>query len=350
MTRRFTRAPWIVALLASAFACSRDDGRTPLVVYSPHGEDILREFEKMFEAAHPDVDVRALNQPAQSCFTRIRGERENPSCDVWWGAPATTFARAADEDLLESYEPSFAAAIPEDSRDSKWRYSGQFVIPQVILYNKDRLKPEQVPTHWDDLAAPGWHGRIILRAPMDSGGMRTSFSWFITWKSGPATASFEPGFDFLSKISRNTKKLTANPQELFEAVTKDPDDVVSIWNITDAIFQRDHYHYPFGFSIPSEGVPLVIDAIALVKNPGRDAKREAAARAFYEFVNTLESSEYLAKNHGRLPVRKDFDEQKRPIDLRGLTFKALPIDRQVAASHEDEWMRRWDEQIKSLAK
>ncbi len=41
-------------------ACSRDH-RTPVVIYSPHGRDLLTLFEHRFEASHPDIDVRWLD-------------------------------------------------------------------------------------------------------------------------------------------------------------------------------------------------------------------------------------------------------------------------------------------------
>lgn len=336
-----------LGLLLCALACSKDT-RTPLVVYSPHGEDILREFERLFEAKYPDVDVRTFNQPAQSCLTRIRAERENPRCDVWWGAPDSTFSRAAAEDLLVAYRPTYSAALPPDSHDAEFRYTGQFALPQVILYNANRMSPAEAPATWDALATPAWNGRIVMRAPLDSGGMRTSFSWLIAWKA--SGDSFEPGFDWLRAVTKNTKKLCANPQELFESITKDDANVVSIWNLADAIFQRDRYGYPFAVRIPEEGVPVVIDGIALVRRAEEDVKRTDAARAFYEFVNTLESQTYLAEKHGRIPLRTDFTESMRPAWAKDLTFRPLPVDRAVPAQHEDEWMRRWDETIKASAK
>src|SRR5574341_822380 len=61
--------------------CSRDN-RTPLVVYSPHGRDLLTLFEHRFEALHPDVDVRWLDMGSQDVFDRVRSERANPQADI----------------------------------------------------------------------------------------------------------------------------------------------------------------------------------------------------------------------------------------------------------------------------
>ena len=82
------------ALLVLAAACG-SPGRTPLVIYSPHGRDLLSLFERRFEQLHPDVDVRWLDMGSQEVYDRLRSERANPQADVWFGGPATIFARAA---------------------------------------------------------------------------------------------------------------------------------------------------------------------------------------------------------------------------------------------------------------
>src|SRR5437763_5927216 len=87
-------------LLLSAFAASCGDGRIPLVVYSPHGRDLLLLMEKSFEAKHPTIDVRWLDMGSQEVYDRVRSETANPQADVWFGGPQTIFARSASEGLL----------------------------------------------------------------------------------------------------------------------------------------------------------------------------------------------------------------------------------------------------------
>src|SRR6266851_9715373 len=70
------------ALLLVLTACSRDS-RTPLVIYSPHGRDLLSLFEHRFEALPPDIDVRWLDMGSQDVYDRVRSERANPQADVW---------------------------------------------------------------------------------------------------------------------------------------------------------------------------------------------------------------------------------------------------------------------------
>jgi hypothetical protein len=42
-----------------------------LVIYSPHGRDLLTLFERRFEAEHPDVDVRWIDMGSPDVYDRV---------------------------------------------------------------------------------------------------------------------------------------------------------------------------------------------------------------------------------------------------------------------------------------
>jgi len=95
-------------------AACRDDGRTPVLVYSPHGRDQLALLERVFEQERPDVDVRWLDMGSQEIVDRLRFERVNPQADVWFGGPATLFARGVTDSLI----------VPTTRRTSSFAISG----------------------------------------------------------------------------------------------------------------------------------------------------------------------------------------------------------------------------------
>jgi iron(III) transport system substrate-binding protein len=82
-----------------------------LIVYSPHGPDMLAAFEERFEALHPEVDVQWIDMGSQEVLERLRSERANPQADVWFGAPSQMFQSAAEDGLLEPFEPTWAAGV-----------------------------------------------------------------------------------------------------------------------------------------------------------------------------------------------------------------------------------------------
>ena len=99
MSRAWVPVLALVLQVVALVSCG--DGRTPLMLYSPHGREILEPLEKRYEELHPEVDVRWLDMGSQDVFDRIRSEAANPQADVWFGGPHTIFVQGAQEDLLE---------------------------------------------------------------------------------------------------------------------------------------------------------------------------------------------------------------------------------------------------------
>src|SRR5216117_4618156 len=108
------RSILLIALLLFT-ACSGSGGKTTLIVYSPHGKELLSEFEKRFEAEYSGIDVRWLDMGSQDALDRVRSERANPQADVWWGAPSTMFSQAEKEGLLDAYRPSWWDKVDPDA-------------------------------------------------------------------------------------------------------------------------------------------------------------------------------------------------------------------------------------------
>src|SRR5213076_1860850 len=119
------------AVLVLLTAACQGDGRTPLIVYSPHGRDLLTLLERRFEQLHPDVDVRWLDMGSQEVYERLRSERANPQADLWFGGPATIFARGARDSLLEPFRRDWAGAIDPHGRAPGDVYFAAYETPVV---------------------------------------------------------------------------------------------------------------------------------------------------------------------------------------------------------------------------
>ncbi|MCR4339908.1 MAG: extracellular solute-binding protein, partial [Gemmatimonadaceae bacterium] len=143
---------WLLAL-GYLGACA-GDGRTVLTVYSPHGKDLLGYLETEFEKANPSVDVQWVDMGSQEVLDRIRAEGANPQADVWFGAPAEAFDRAARENLLEPYTPTWAAAVDGEARHPQHLWYGTYLTPEVIGYNSEALSAADAPQDWDDVVDP----------------------------------------------------------------------------------------------------------------------------------------------------------------------------------------------------
>src|SRR6185436_13977036 len=103
----------ILCLSGLLFSCSRSGSPTArkLLIYTPHGQDLLKDFVARYKSEHSDVDVQFLDMGSREILERVRAERNRPQADLWWGAAHTTFQTAAEETLLASYRPTWADKV-----------------------------------------------------------------------------------------------------------------------------------------------------------------------------------------------------------------------------------------------
>jgi iron(III) transport system substrate-binding protein len=327
------------ALVAAALACAGCDAGKTVVVYSAHAKPILLQYEKAFEAAHPDVDVAWIYLGSQGLLERVRGERHNPQASVWWGTDSTTLDAAAALGFLQPYEPTYATpSLPRDP-DDLW--TGCFLLPIGLGYHPDRISKAELPRRFADLGEPRFRNRIVLRDPAPSGTMRTFIACMLA-RSIAETGSEAAGWDLLRRISANVLNYEASPEILFEALERGP-AAITVWIITDLVFQRREQGYHFLAAGLDEPVPVLVDGIALVKGPSGSTPE---ARAFYEFVNTLEALEDLARKHCRIPVREDFDRSRLVEEIRAIPVEPMKVDRKLLLERTPGWIREYEEKIR----
>lgn len=329
----------VVGMAFLLIGCGRS-GRTPIVVYSPHGKEMLRLFEERYEAVHPEHDVQWLDMGSQDALDRIRTERGNPQADLWWGGPMLLFDLAENEGLLDSYTPSWDSAVSAEARSSASFWYGTALLPEVIMYNSRLVDSAQAPHDWDDLLLPRWKNSIIIRLPMASGTMRMMFA-AIMERELRRTGSTDAGLRWLRALDANTRSYAADPTQLYLKIARE-EGAVSIWDLPDVIIQTREHGYPFAFCIPASGTPVITDGIAII----RGARHRAAAASFYEYVTSIENTVIQADRFFRIPARRDIPLVSLPAWIANLHMKPMDIDWRKLSSREQEWMRLWDEQVK----
>ncbi|HRE41209.1 MAG TPA: extracellular solute-binding protein [Ignavibacteria bacterium] len=323
--------------------CVNSDRRA-VVIYSPHGKELLTEFEKRFEEKHPEIDIQWLDMGSQEVYDRIRNEKNNPQADLWWGSPSTLFMKAEKEDLLSEYKPSWSDKVSEYHKSKYDKWYGTFLTPEVIAFNKNVLNKETAPDSFDELLTDNWKGKIVIRNPMASGTMRIIYSSVIE-NSVKNNGNEEAGFEKLKQLDRNTNSYAADPTQMYLKLSS-AETPVTLWNMPDILLQSALYNYPFDYNFLTPSTVVVIDGIALVKN----SKNQEDAKLFYEFITSVESMAYQANKFYRIPSRLDIDENLKPEWLKKLTYNEMKIDWNLLSEKESEWMKKWDMDIKGKSK
>lgn len=340
----FSIATIIVFIIMLLGCGNKANSKKVVVVYSPHGVDIMTQFEKLFEAKYPKIDVQWIDIGSQDILDRIRSERENPQCDIWWGAPSTSFMSAVKDGLLQKYTPSWSNAIDPRYKDPNDLWFGTFLTPEVIGYNSHLVKESEIPKDWDELLSPKWKDKIIIRYPLASGTMRTIFSAMI-WRYYKDSHDPNKGYEWLLKLDANTKEYASSPTMMQQKIARG-EGLITVWNMPDMVFQASAKNYPFGYVIPKSGTPIVTEGIAIVAN----CKHSDEAKLYYDFVNTQESLVILAKDHYRIPARNGIPKNLLPKWITDASIIPMDIDWEVFSQKSDEWMKYWEQNIKNKGK
>ena len=333
-------------LLASAVLAgcrSNQTSQRKLLIYTPHGQDMLRDFIARYKQVHPDVDVQFLDMGSREVLERLRAERNRPQADLWWGAAHTTFQTAAEENLLAPYRPTWADKVSESARDGQDRWYGTFETPEVIVYNSAAVSAADAPRDWDDVLDPKWRDKILIRNPNPSDSMRAIFGGMI-WRDYKDSGSPEKGYEWLRKLDANVHEYTADGTLLMQKLARQ-EGLVSLWSLPDVRLYQEQKKLPVAYNFPTSGTPVVTDGIAIV----RGAPHAEEAQRFYEFVTTPESLVHAARNYYRVPTRTDIDRKQFP-DWMNQPFTRMPLDWNLLRQHGNEWLQYWDTNIRGRGK
>jgi len=321
------------ALTVCLFFANCGNGRTPLVIYSPHGRELLSLAERRFEALHPEVDVRWLDMGSQEVLDRLRSERANPQADVWFGGPTPLFARGARDSVLEPVTPGGPL------------YLSVYRTPAVIEFNSAAVAESLAPADWDDVLAPRWKNKLLIRDPLASGTMRAIFE-MVMMRSLARTGDTTAGWAWLRRLDAQTGDYVQNPALLHVKLERQ-EGLISLWDLPDMLLLQ-HEGRKFGYRFPTSGTPVIDDAIAVV----RGARHAALAREFVRWVLTPEMQIVAAREAYRLPARTDLPPDSLPQWVRDVEarMRVEPVNWDTVEAHGAAWMDYWDRHVRGTGK
>ena len=206
MLRRLLAVGVLVALLAAA------------PVWAQSSEGLVRraqaegqvEFYANITAIEPILEAFKAKYGVDALYTRMSTTNFAPTVltehqtgrvrgSVLQG-PVPLLKILKDAGVLEPYRSPAAAAYPEWSQDPDG-YIQVFGIEYVaIIYNKNLVAPEDVPTSYMDLTDPKWRGRIVMPDPS---GHATTVQWLVGLKEHNVFGSEEAWWSFVRGLAAN---------------------------------------------------------------------------------------------------------------------------------------------------
>jgi iron(III) transport system substrate-binding protein len=136
----------------------------PIVnVYSHRHYDTDRQLFERF-TAETGIAVNVVTASADELITRLESEGANSPADVLITVDAGRLHRAKERGLLRPIDSAVLREnVPVELRDPDGHWYGLTKRARVLVYAKDRVRPEELSTY-EALADARWRGRVLTRS------------------------------------------------------------------------------------------------------------------------------------------------------------------------------------------
>jgi iron(III) transport system substrate-binding protein len=263
-----------------------------LSFYTSQPDEDAQKLVDAFKSKYPDVNVEIFRSGTEEVISKIMAENQagEVQADVLLVADAVTYENLKSEDLLLSYKSKEANEIPEAFVDKDGMYTGTKVMATVLAVNTKDVT--ELPDTWNVLTSEATKGKSIMPSPLYSGAA--------AYNLGVFTRNSEFNWEFYESLKENEVMITEGNGAVQQAVAsgEKPYGIVVDYLVARAKAEGS----PIDLIYPKEGVPVITEPIAIMKN----TKNEAAAKAFVNFVLS-EEGQQLAAEIGYTPIRKGID-------------------------------------------
>jgi iron(III) transport system substrate-binding protein len=289
-----------------------------------------QKIAQAFKKKYPGVNVEVVYAGGGALFERLRAEAQagRDLADVHLQSDLPLMERLREAGLLAQWDAPEAAAYPAAYRkDGYW--TGVADVVNLIVYNKMKVKPADVPARWAGLLDPKWSGRIAS-VHIGGGGLPWALYYFLR-------KDVDPGY--WTKLAALKPQMFDGGGAVVNAVASGKADLglvggsVSYGAIQDGA--------PLVEALPADGVPGVIYSIAVLKA----AKHPNAARLFVNWYLSKEGQTELVRVRGVDSPRKDVDPP--PGRKTATPVRVVVPTVQETEPVRAEWTKEWFEIFRS---
>lgn len=289
------------------------------------------------KAAEAGFKIEIVGAGGADATNKLIAEKNNPIADVAFGLNNMYFSQIKAEDVLEPYEPSWAGEVDKELADGETYWP---LVKQAILlgYNSDKFSQDAAPKDWTDLwTKDEFKARYERVTGLGTATAQLVFAGILSRyrdDSGDLGISDE-GWKQVEQYFQNGSPAVAKT-DLFARIQSGEVDMGQM--PSSIIAEREKsFNVNVETVIPSVGVPLAVEQIALVK--GTDKKEQA--QKFIDWFGSAEVQGEFAKQFNSMPVNKEAAAQANPevVDFFA-DLKQQDIDWDFVQENMGAWVEK----------
>ncbi|MCF6390727.1 iron ABC transporter substrate-binding protein [Mycobacterium sp. MBM] len=155
---RIAAALSVIAVAASATACSSGDGGDELLIYNAQHESLTKEWIDAF-TAETGIKVTYRQGGDTELGNQLIAEGDSSPADVFLTENSPAMAAVEDAGLFADVDAATVEQVPAEYRPSTNKWTGVAARTTVFVYNTQKLQLGELPRSIMDLERPEWKGR-----------------------------------------------------------------------------------------------------------------------------------------------------------------------------------------------
>ncbi|NMD57184.1 MULTISPECIES: iron ABC transporter substrate-binding protein [Tsukamurella] len=319
-----TRSTLAAALLAVASltitACgSSGDGAAPsssgaaggeLTLYNAQHDTLAKEWVEKF-TAETGIKVTIRQGKDSELAQQIIAEGDRSPADVFLTENSPAMTQVENRGLFADVDPATLAQVGNGLKPSTGKWTGIAARSTVLVYDKRKVTPEQLPKSMADLAAPEWKGR--WSASPSGADFQAIVSAYLQLKGEQATK------DWLKAMKAGAKEYKGNGAAM-KAVNAGEVDTALIY----------HYYFYGDQAKTAENSGNVGTHYFKNQDPGafvsisgggvlKSSKKQAQAQQLLKFITSKTGQEVLEKGTSfEYPVASDVPANPKLVPMADL--------------------------------
>lgn len=295
-----------------------------LVVYSGRGEALVGPLlERFTQETGIELDVRYNNSPAIT--TQLLTEQEDTPADVVFLQDPGYLSVLGEAKLLTKLDDDLLQQVDERFRDDTGYWIGTSGRARVLVYNANKLKPEDLPKTLEELPSSKWTGRIGW-APSNGSAQAHMSAMLEVWGK-------EKFVDWLKQMKALKPVAYTRNSAIVEAVHNGEIDLGWV-NHYYALRLAEHnpqfaavnYRFPVDGDI---GNVLMTAGAGILKS----SSQKELARTFIEYLLSPSAQQYFAEVGFEYPTRPGIPTHPKVIPLADMGF--AKVNENVLADVQD---------------
>ena len=284
-----------------------------LLIYSGRKEEYSIKLFKAF-TDKTGIKIRVKQGKTSQLANLLINEGANSKVDLFFAQDSSNLGALSAKGLFSQLPPEITAKVARSYRSQKNEWVGTSGRARVLVYNKKKVKVEDLPKSMHDLTDPKWKGRLgwaikngsfqsHITAMIQVEGKEKTIAWLKAMKANNI-GNYEKNSPIVKAVAKGEIDAGLVNHYYLYKIRKD---------LAEAEDAENHF-----FADGDIGMFVNISGVALMKN----SKNKKAALLFIEFLLSKEAQELFKTVNYEYPLAAGVEAYKELKSLK--SFK--PVD------------------------